>query len=55
MGDIPAARRIIPDPRQNCQRIILSNHDDHAESPPPVKADENGYFPAPVAGKWKEL
>ena len=25
------------------------------ESPPPVKADENGYFPAPVAGKWKEL
>ncbi len=25
------------------------------DSPPPVKADENGYFPAPVAGKWKEL
>ena len=25
------------------------------ESPPPVKADEEGYFPAPVAGEWKEL
>jgi len=25
------------------------------DSPPPVKADENGYFPAPVAGEWKEL
>ncbi len=25
------------------------------QSPPPVRADENGYFPAPVAGKWKEL
>ncbi len=25
------------------------------DSPPPVKADENGYFPAPAAGFWKEL
>jgi len=25
------------------------------DSPPPVKADAEGYFPAPVAGKWKEL
>ena len=25
------------------------------DSPAPVKADENGYFPAPVAGEWKEL
>jgi predicted dehydrogenase len=25
------------------------------ESPPPVKADEEGYFPAPVAGEWQEL
>ncbi len=25
------------------------------DSPPPVKADENGYFPAPHAGIWKEL
>ena len=25
------------------------------DSPPPVKADENGYFPAPVAGQWVEL
>ena len=25
------------------------------DSPPPVKADENGYFPAPVAGVWREL
>ena len=24
-------------------------------SPPPVKADENGFFPAPVAGAWKEI
>jgi predicted dehydrogenase len=24
------------------------------DSPPPVKADENGYFPAPVAGEWTE-
>jgi predicted dehydrogenase len=25
------------------------------DSPPPVTADEQGYFPAPVAGEWKEL
>lgn len=25
------------------------------DSPPPVTADENGFFPAPVAGQWKEL
>ena len=25
------------------------------ESPPPVTADADGYFPAPVAGEWKEL
>ncbi len=25
------------------------------DSPPPVKADENGYFPAPAAGEWREL
>ena len=25
------------------------------DSPPPVKADENGQFPVPVAGIWKEL
>jgi predicted dehydrogenase len=24
-------------------------------SPPPVTADEDGYFPAPVAGEWREL
>jgi predicted dehydrogenase len=24
-------------------------------SPPPVTADEEGYFPAPEAGKWREL
>jgi len=25
------------------------------DSPPPVLADKDGYFPAPVAGQWKEL
>ncbi len=25
------------------------------DSPPPVKADEDGYLPAPAAGIWKEL
>jgi predicted dehydrogenase len=25
------------------------------DSPPPVLADADGYFPAPVAGEWKEL
>ena len=25
------------------------------DSPAPVQPDENGYFPAPVAGNWKEL
>jgi predicted dehydrogenase len=25
------------------------------DSPPPVKADENGFFPAPEAGEWTEL
>jgi predicted dehydrogenase len=25
------------------------------DSPPPVQADADGYFPAPHAGKWKEL
>ncbi len=25
------------------------------DSPPPVKADDEGYFPAPVAGEWREL
>jgi predicted dehydrogenase len=25
------------------------------DSPPPVLADEQGYFPAPVAGEWKEF
>jgi predicted dehydrogenase len=25
------------------------------DSPAPVQADEEGYFPAPVAGQWKEL
>ena len=25
------------------------------DSPAPVKADKEGYFPAPVAGEWKEL
>jgi len=25
------------------------------DSPPPVKADEEGFFPAPAAGEWEEL
>ena len=25
------------------------------DSPAPVQPDENGFFPAPIAGKWKEL
>ncbi|MFO7903818.1 MAG: Gfo/Idh/MocA family protein [Planctomycetota bacterium] len=25
------------------------------DSPPPVKADEDGYFPAPRSGEWKEV
>jgi len=25
------------------------------DSPPPVTADENGYFPAPIAKQWNEL
>jgi len=25
------------------------------DSPPPVKADENGQFPFPIPGKWKEI
>ncbi len=25
------------------------------DSPPPVKADANGYFPAPIQGVWKEV
>ncbi len=25
------------------------------QSPPPVKADENGQFPVPVPGKWQEI
>ena len=24
-------------------------------APPPVEADQDGYFPAPVAGEWKEI
>jgi len=36
---------------QFCDYLDDLTHD----SPPPVKADEEGYFPAPVAGEWKEL
>jgi len=36
---------------QFCDYLDDLNYD----SPPPVKADENGFFPAPVAGEWKEL
>ena len=25
------------------------------DAPPPVEADQDGYFPAPVAGEWKEI
>ncbi len=25
------------------------------DSPPPVRVDDEGYFPAPVVGEWKEL
>ena len=25
------------------------------DAPPPVKADKDGYFPAPVADEWKEI
>lgn len=36
---------------QFCNNLDQLNYD----SPPPVTADENGYFPAPVAGQWTEL
>lgn len=36
---------------QFCNYLDELNYD----SPPPVKADEEGYFPAPHAGIWKEL
>ncbi|MGQ9505484.1 MAG: Gfo/Idh/MocA family protein [Thermogutta sp.] len=36
---------------QFCNYLDKLNYD----SPPPVTADENGYFPAPVAGQWAEL
>jgi predicted dehydrogenase len=40
----------------NSQFQFCDNLEDLSyDSPPPVKADENGYFPAPVAGQWREL
>ncbi|MFZ5830392.1 MAG: Gfo/Idh/MocA family protein [Planctomycetota bacterium] len=36
---------------QFCDYLDSLNYD----SPPPVKADEEGFFPAPVAGEWVEL
>ncbi len=36
---------------QFCDYLDTMNYD----SPAPVQADENGFFPAPVAGEWKEL
>jgi len=36
---------------QFCDYLDKMNYD----SPPPVKADENGRFPVPIPGKWKEL
>lgn len=36
---------------QFCSYLDKLNYD----SPPPVTADENGYFPAPIAGQWNEL
>lgn len=36
---------------QFCDYLDELNYD----SPAPVQADENGYFPAPVAGQWTEL
>ena len=39
-----------------CILILLFVFDELSyDSPPPVKADEEGYFPAPVAGEWQEL
>ncbi len=36
---------------QFCDYLDEMNYD----SPAPVQADENGFFPAPAAGDWKEL
>jgi predicted dehydrogenase len=36
---------------QFCDYLDVLSYD----SPPPVKANEEGYFPAPLAGDWKEL
>jgi predicted dehydrogenase len=36
---------------QFCEYLDDLNYD----SPAPVKADEMGYFPAPIAGEWREL
>jgi predicted dehydrogenase len=34
-----------------CPGIDTLDHD----TPPPVEADERGYYPVPIPGKWKEL
>jgi hypothetical protein len=40
----------------NSQFQFCSNLDSlTADSPVPVKADAQGYFPAPLSGEWKEL
>ena len=40
----------------NSQFQFCDYYDDLAyDSPPPVRADEDGYFPAPHAGIWEEL
>jgi predicted dehydrogenase len=42
---------VVNSPFQFCDYLDELNYD----SPAPVQADENGFFPAPAAGAWQEL
>ena len=51
------ARRVhhILDNGGNEETLFCDYLDDLSyDSPAPVQPDENGFFPAPIAGKWKE-
>ncbi len=50
-----SGKEITWDEMYNSQFQFVKNIDDmNYDTPPPVKADANGYYPVPIPGVWKE-
>ena len=55
-GEVTAAERALVEQALASDFEFVSNVDDlDYDSPAPVKADEEGRYPAPVPGQWTEI